>query len=80
MHPLYKLCIPMYGYGLVRNSILASNIPLKKDELYTERVGKVIFSALGTPILFPTLIMNDIGNIERKFRGMKTDFMVPFIS
>jgi hypothetical protein len=80
MHLLYKICIPAYGYGLVRNSILASNIPLKKDELYTERVGKVIFSALGTPILFPTLIMNDIGNIERKFRGMKTDFIVPFIS
>jgi hypothetical protein len=59
---------------------MASSIPLKKDELYTRRVGMVIFSSMGTPIFLPTLVLNDVENIERKFRGMKPEIMVPLIS
>ena len=80
MHPLHKLWLQVCAYGLVRNSIMSSTIPLKKDELYTRRVGLVLFATAGTPIYFPMLILNDIENIERKFRGMKTEFTVPLIS
>lgn len=80
MHPLHRLWLYTSAYGLVRNSILSTTIPLKKDELYMRRVGLILFATAGTPIYFPMLILNDIENVERKVRGMKTDFMVPLIS
>lgn len=80
MNPLHKIWLYTSAYGLVRNSIMASSIPLKKDELYTRRIGMILFATAGTPLYFPALILNDVENIERKFRGMKPEIMVPLIS
>jgi hypothetical protein len=80
MHPLHKLWLQVCAYGLVRNSIMSTTIPMKKDELYMRRVGLVLFATAGTPVFLPGMILNDLENIERKFRGMKTEVTVPFIS
>lgn len=79
MNTLHKLWFGTCAYGLVRNSIVATQIPLKKDELYSRRVSLILLASMGTPILLPALVMGDLENIERKLRGMKTEHTVPFI-
>jgi len=79
MNRLHKLWFGTCAYGLVRNSIVATQIPLKKDELYSRRVLLIVFASMGTPLILPALVMGDLGNIERKMRGMKTEHTVPFI-
>lgn len=74
---LYFKSIPyLFAYGALRNTIYLTNIPLKKDDLYTKRVGIFTVNTLYTPILFPFLIMNDITNIERKLRKLPIE---PFL-
>lgn len=76
---MHKIWPVICGYGLVRNSIVATMIPMKKDELYTKRIGSILMASAGTPFFLPTLIGNDFSNIERKFRGMKIEYFVPFV-
>lgn len=65
--------------GLVRNIVVVSMIPMKSDELYTERANIIILSTTCTPFWWPVMVGSDIANIERKLRGLKTKPFIPFL-
>jgi hypothetical protein len=52
---------------------------MKPDELYTERLGLIGITTLGTPMWLPFMVASDIANLERKLRGLKTTKpVIPF--
>lgn len=80
MNPLVKIWYGACAFGLVRNSIVATMIPMKENELYTSRAGTILFTSFVTPIYLPMLLMSDVANIERKLRGMKPEYQVPLVN
>ena len=55
-------------------------IPMKENELYTERVAAVALGSTLSPVWWPVFMGSDIANIERKMRGMETRFFVPLLN
>lgn len=75
-----KVWAGMIGYGLVRNSLVATQIPMEKNELYTGRAMTIILASSFTPIYLPMLVAIDLSNIERCVRKMPLRHEVPFIN
>jgi hypothetical protein len=74
---LYIKALPyLWGYGAIRTGISMSQVPLKENELYTHRLGIYTLNTLYTPIIFPIYMYNDISNIERKIRKIKTELFI----
>ena len=74
---LYMKALPyLWTYGAIRTAINMSQVPLKENELYTHRFGIYTINTLYTPIIFPIYMYNDVSNIERKLRKMKTELYI----
>ena len=67
------------SFGLVRNAVVMSTIPMKQDELYVNRLGTLCFASALSPIWLPMLLSTDLANIERKVRGLPIKPFVPFV-
>ena len=66
------------SYGLARNAAVMSMIPMKPDELYTDRLRVLGLCSVVAPMWWPMMMGSDIANAERKLRGIKTKPFVPF--
>lgn len=75
-----KVYAGLVCYGLVRNTVVATQIPMEKDELYTRRAAVIAFVSMYTPVLLPMMVTNDLSNIERWARKMPTRPEVHFIN
>lgn len=78
MWPRY-LAVTM-SYGLVRNASIMSSIPMKPDELYTDRLAVVGMCSACSPMWWPFMMGSDLQNIERKMRGLKVKPFIPFLN
>ena len=67
------------SYGLVRNAAIMSFIPMKPDDLYTNRIGSLWLSSIMSPFWWPFMMGSDLQNIERKMRGLKVEPFVPLL-
>jgi len=66
------------SYGVARNAVVMSMIPMKPDELYTDRLGVLGLCSACAPMWWPMMLGSDIANVERKLRGMDIKHFVPF--
>lgn len=67
------------SYGVARNAAVMSMIPMKPDELYSDRLAILGLCSVCSPMWWPFMLGSDIANLERKLRGIETKPFIPFV-